>query len=257
MRGSLLGKYVLRRANIRANTRLFLAFPKTLCLATALALLGLASAPPAQALTCNTYETVKQTGGETCTGIMQCVGRIPATLSGNWCIDILDSATYSEEVFITTRDANNFRIVIGTDTGGFRPVVNPPSQSTAAFQIANASVTIQNITIITTNTVQYGIWASSANVTISSVNIDAGGSPSNLIWTAGVAITSNSFVSYSSITVQNAYGLYIQGALNAISNSTAASNNSNFYALYLLYADSNTITQSFFSDPPGYGAFFT
>src|SRR3989338_8618906 len=253
MRGSLLGKYVLRRANIRANTRLFLAFPKTLCLATALALLGLASAPPAQALTCNTYETVKQTGGETCTGIMQCVGRIPATLSGNWCIDILDSATYSEEVFITTRDANNFRIVIGTDTGGFRPVVNPPSQSTAAFQIANASFTIQNITVITTNTVQYGIWASSANVTISSVNIDAGGNPSNLIWTAGVSISSNSSISYSSITVRLAGGLQLTGDQSNVSYSTAANNasGSSRVTLHLNGVSLNTITQSYFSNLGG------
>ncbi len=40
-------------------------------------------------------------------------------------------------------------------------VINPPALSTAAFQIANASVTLQGLTVITTNTVTYGVWASS------------------------------------------------------------------------------------------------
>ena len=50
--------------------------------------------------------------------------------------------------------------------------------STAAFQVTNASVTIQNITIVSTNAVTYGVLASSAYITLSSVSVqDPGGVP--------------------------------------------------------------------------------
>ena len=204
---------------------------------------------PAHAASCATIQTVIKAGGGTCASIQQCVDNIPSTaLSGDWCIDIQDSAVYSEQLTIQNKTPNGFQIVIGTTTGSARPIINPPASSTAAVAIANAGVAIQNITVITTNTVQYGIWISSSFVSISSVNIDAGANPNNLIWGAGIYLSSNSAtVSYSSITVKSAHGLRVTGTLNAVSYSTLSANSNSQYGLYLNGASSNTISNCFIS----------
>ncbi|MBI4375208.1 MAG: right-handed parallel beta-helix repeat-containing protein, partial [Elusimicrobia bacterium] len=238
---SLLRKYIYLWANLALRS--YYA-----CLGIGLSLL-LFAPNPAQAVTCDTYETVNQGGGSTCTGIMQCVGRIPATLSGNWCIDILDSATYNEEVVLTTRDANGFRIIIGTDVGSARPLIAPPTASTAAFQIQVSSVSLFNLGVVPTNPVQYGIIASSLNVIISSVNVDAGGNPSNLIWTAGISLSSWSAISHSSITVSAAHGLWLRGsAMTTVSYSSVQANSASFYPIYLNGASNNTFAVVFASN---------
>src|SRR3989338_392545 len=208
---------------------------------------------------CGITKNVKKSDafGIAFSSITGAIADLPSTLGTDACVIVRDTWTYSEQVtvrnFALTYSTNTLKIFADPSFVSSAPAVNPPTASTAAFQIANASVTIQNITIITTNTVQYGIWASSPNVTISSVNIDAGGNPDILLWTAGIAITSNSFVSYSSITVQNANGLWITGDQSNVSYSTAANNasGSSRVTLHLNGVSSNTITQSYFSNLGG------
>ncbi|HAZ09128.1 MAG TPA: hypothetical protein DCZ01_11555, partial [Elusimicrobia bacterium] len=221
-------------------------------LAGCLALVACVLLAPSAGAACATTQSVRKGGGGSCTSIQQCVNAVPSTLTGDYCINV-DSATYSEQVTIQGVNAAAYQIIIQSDPALISTVatVNPPSASIAAFQIRNTGVNLRNLLVVTTNTVSYGVWASSAGVTISSVNvIDTGAN----ITTAGMAISSNSMVSYSSIAVQNAYGLKIGGSGSLVSWSTMTSNSVSYSALDLSGASSNTITQSYISNPSGYGA---
>ncbi|MBI4385860.1 MAG: hypothetical protein HY551_00605, partial [Elusimicrobia bacterium] len=204
-----------------------------------------ASRSAAAAAGCQTTKIVKQAGGADCTSISQCVAGIPSQLSGNYCIFIQDAATYSERVTVAGIDANGYQIVIGTVSPLARAVVNPPQLSTAAFQILNSDVVVQYINVIGTNSVAYGILVSSPRVTISNVDV-AGNGP---IYTAGIRVSSWTAISYSSMTMGNAHGIYIDGTHNTVSISTVtkAPNNANVYPLYLNGASYSTITQSSFT----------
>ena len=59
------------------------------------------------------------------------------------------------------------------------------------------SGSIYSISVVPTVKVQYGVYASSAYVVISSVNVDSGGN----IWKAGMVISSWTNVDNSSVTV--------------------------------------------------------
>ncbi|MBI4386742.1 MAG: fibronectin type III domain-containing protein [Elusimicrobia bacterium] len=166
---------------------------------------------------CGTTKVVKQAGGGDCTKISDCVSLIPTTLTGNFCIDIQDTATYTEQIWVGTTaiTTNDYQIQIGPiSPGGALPVVNPPAQSTAAFRIVMSSVVLVDMTIAPTNAVEYGILSTGAYVTISGVNVDSGGK----IWGAGISISSYSEVSDSNVTAQNAHGLRLTGSAGAVSN---------------------------------------
>src|SRR5205823_3477481 len=93
------------------------------------------------------------------------VASIPGTaFTGDWCVDIQDNGTYAEQVNVSGFNNNGFQIIVGTTTGATRPTINPPAASTAAFVIANASVTISDLNIVPTSTITYGIFASSGYV---------------------------------------------------------------------------------------------
>ena len=122
--------------------------------------------------------------------------------AGDYCLQ-LAAGTCSEQVtiqgktFASTAD----RIIISSDVGA--PVtINPPAASMAAFHVLNDSVTIMGITIRPYASIPYGILASSSssNVLISSVSVDG----NNLITTAGILISTQGAVGYSSVTVQGA-----------------------------------------------------
>ena len=96
--------------------------------------------------------------------------------------------------------------------------------------IKNASVTVAGIDMQASAAfVPYGVQASSAYVTISSVNVNS----FTTIYVAGVSLSSNSSLSYSTITVQNAYGVIIAGSNNAVSYSTMTNSSAGFPALWL------------------------
>ncbi|MBI4370656.1 MAG: right-handed parallel beta-helix repeat-containing protein, partial [Elusimicrobia bacterium] len=206
----------------------------------ALAAASLALPVPVRAITCSTTKIVKQAGGGDCTTIQSCVNGIPTPLVGDYCIDVQDNATYAEQVTVRNIANAGYQIVIGSSTANFRPALNPPGASAAAFLIANASVTIFNLDVKPANVITYGVQISSAYVTISSVNIqDAGGK----INTAGIYVSSWNTVSYTSVTVNAAHGFWLPGStMTAISYSSAVNNSTTQHAFYLNGASSNTFT---------------
>ncbi|MBI4060603.1 MAG: right-handed parallel beta-helix repeat-containing protein [Elusimicrobia bacterium] len=163
--------------------------------------------------------------------------------AGESCIVIRDGATYPEQVTVAnfTGNAAGSSITIRADVG-FRPRVSPNNAtSTAAFQIANSSVNLFGIDIVADQNMPYGVWASSAYVNISSVNVSTSGSSG--IYMAGIRISSWSAVSYSSVTVWNAHGLWLDGSTRTmVSYSSAQAQGSSKYALYLQAASSNSFT---------------
>ncbi|MBI5245536.1 MAG: right-handed parallel beta-helix repeat-containing protein, partial [Elusimicrobia bacterium] len=173
---------------------------------------------------------------------------LPTTLTGHSCVVIRDGATYSEQVTVRNFTNNGSSITIMADVG-FSPVVNPPVASTAAFLIQNSSVNILRLTVISTNAVNYGVYASSAYITMSSVSVqDAGG----FIKFAGVQLSSWNAVSYSSVTVDVVYAFYLPGStMTTISYSSAQSAGNSRYALFLQGASSNTVTGGFFANSVG------
>ncbi len=202
--------------------------------------------------------------------IMAGLAALPSTLPGHACVVISDGATYAEQVSVRNFTNNGSSITILADpASGLRPIVSPPITSTAAFVIANASVNIQGLYVLANQSIPYGVWASSGYVTLSSVTISTAGSLG--IYTAGVRISSWSAISYSSVTVWNAHGIWLDGSTRtAVSFSTAVNNSATSHAVFLdggkndaftvlfasnsnssgngLYAlgsDTNTVTQSY------------
>ncbi|HBT62073.1 MAG TPA: hypothetical protein DEB40_10060, partial [Elusimicrobia bacterium] len=174
----------------------------------------------------------------------------PKTLSGYTCVIIKDAQTYSEQVTVQGFTNAGSSLTIMTDSFVLpnHAVINPPQKSTAAFHIMQTSVNIFNVDVISTNTVQYGVLVSSMLVRISSVNVDAGG----MIWTAGMLLRSWNTVSYSSVSVSDAQGYLIEAAtMTAISHSSAAVLGSGVsdHGLYVNNSGSNTVSNSFFSNP--------
>ncbi|HBT61186.1 MAG TPA: hypothetical protein DEB40_05530, partial [Elusimicrobia bacterium] len=186
--------------------------------------------------------TVKHDGGEMYAALQDAVDSLDKTLAGPTCVLVKDSWTYAEQVTIEGF-ANQGSSLTLMAANGARPVVDPVAASTAAFVIRNASVNVVGIDVKPTgNTVAYGIYASSAYVRVSSVNVDSG----NMIGTAGIRISSWSVVSHTSVTVQNAHGFYLPGStMTAISYSTAQVNSGSYFALYLNTASSNTFSSFF------------
>ncbi len=173
------------------------------------------------------------------------------SLSGNLYITI-NGGTYLEQVTVQNIATNGFQIFIASGTGG-APVINPPFGSTAAFVIANSSVNLIGINIISTNTITYGVLVSSSYVSVSSVTVqDSAG----VIATAGIMASNWTTISYTSVTVggTNASAFYLPGIQTTVSDSWAGANSSNGNGLYVA-GSFNTITQSFMTNLAGEGAF--
>ncbi|HBA61871.1 MAG TPA: hypothetical protein DCZ92_13875 [Elusimicrobia bacterium] len=204
--------------------------------------------------------------------IQAAVNSLTVNMSTTACVVIRDTQTYTEQVTVQGFNNNGYRLKIMADPGllGLAPVIDPPAASTAAFNIMCDSVTIQGIDIVPLNSLQYGIQVSSDYVVISSVNIrDIAGH----ISVSGISLSSYSVVSNSSVTVQTAsqvFGLSSNGSFNVVAHSTitklmlgypgsnnvinwsvitAASGTVN--ALFLDNSSSNTISDSFISNPAG------
>ncbi|MDO8805380.1 MAG: NosD domain-containing protein [Elusimicrobiota bacterium] len=201
---------------------------------------------------CGTGLTVSQDESSDYTTIQEAVYALPINLSTDTCVVIRDTQTYSEQVTVDGFTNNGYRVKIMADPTfvSSAPAVNPWAGASAAFLIYNDSVTVQGINIISTNTAPYGIYSIASFLNISSVNVISGGK----ITGAGIRISSYSAVSYSSITVQSAIGLYLTDSNNEVSFSSMASNNSSYSALYLINSDSNTVTRSYISNPSGNAA---
>jgi|CXWL01.1.fsa_nt_gi predicted metal-binding protein len=212
------------------------------------------TAPASAPAGCDTAVNVRKSGsGFYYTTIMDALNSLNKTLVNDTCVVIRDTQTYSESVQVRGfSSASSYQLKIISDPAfvSSAPVVNPPANSTAAFFVQNTSVTINAISVITTNTVPYGVYASSGYVTISSVNVDSGG----MIYRAGMSIASYSAVAYSSVTVGGAYAYYTEGTLNSFSNSIALSTGNAGKTFYLNGASSNTFTLFYSSKTLGTGA---
>lgn len=210
-------------------------------------------APPAYASSlppgCTNGSLVKQDGTAEFTSIQAAVDAIPSGLTSDACIVILDTGTYAEQVTVRGFDNNGHRITIMADPSlaNSPPVITPPTNSSGAFVVQNASVSILGFNIIAANSIWYGINASSDSVMISSVNIlDPLGRVAN-----GIALTNWSSISYSSITAKNGTGILISGTGNEVTYSTATTSHINYRPLHLYGADSNRITHSNFFNSVG------
>jgi hypothetical protein len=163
-------------------------------------LAGLFASPGAEALSVcassTTYVSMTPADGWFTT-IQAAVQALPNPVAGQSCVMIEDSSTYGEQVTVQNFAMSGGSISIAADAG-MAPVVNPPT-GTAAFVIANASVSVLGIAIVPTSAIGYGIFASSAYVTISSVTVS---DPNGNISAAGIAAAGWSSISYSSVSLQ-------------------------------------------------------
>ena len=94
--------------------------------------------------------TVKQDGSLDFTSIQAAVNSLPNPLTGNSCVMIEDGLTYAEQVTVQNYTMNGSSIAIFADPAtGLRPKVSPfLATSTAAFVIANASVSVTGFDIV-------------------------------------------------------------------------------------------------------------
>lgn len=210
---------------------------------------------------CGYAINVRKDGAADFAGIQQALGAVPQELSTNTCVVIRDDQTYMEQVTVegiktSHWDGNtSYRLVIMKDPTfvSSGPVVSPPASSTAAFHIMNASVTVAGFEIIPAGSVQYGVMASSADIRLSSITITAGASVS----TAAIALGDRGIVSYSTASVQNAHGLWLNGGGSSVEKVYVTNNSTDKYALYMGYTSSSTVTGSYFYNSGGTGAAFT
>ena len=190
------------------------------------------------------------------TSVGAAVAAMPASLSGDYCVDTQEPGTLNEQVTIQNIATNNFRIIIGTETAGITTTFSPPAGSTAAFEIRNDSVTLANVIVAPSgNAVTFGVLASSADVAISSVVVnDALG----LVGTAGISLANESAVEDSSVSVVGAVGLLVQGSSDTISYSTVTSNSPNMAQAAALVAGGAAagleVSHFFAFNPGGYAA---
>ena len=195
--------------------------------------------------------TVRQGGGGHYSSISAAVAAVPSTLSNDYCI-VVDSATYYEQVTVQKITANQYRLSIVRDwnmSSSLAPTIVPPASSTAAFQVMNASVSIIGFNIAPNLSLPYGVRASSAMVDISSVNVNDN---SGHISQAGIWITSATSVSASSVTVQNARGLYATGSYLDISRSSFSAA-SPWPALHFFGVAYSSVTQVWVKNTSGVG----
>jgi hypothetical protein len=196
------------------------------------------------------YDAATITGG-----LAALYASVGGVLPGPSCVIIKDGATYPEQVTVANFVNNGSSITIKPDPGtGLTPSVDPPA-GTAAFLIANASVTVSGIDIVPTHAISYGVFISSTYVQLSGVNVqDAGGR----ITSAGIMTSSWTTVSYASVTVggASATGFWLPGStMTTVSYSSAAADGASGYALWLDGASSNTIASFLASNPPGNAAY--
>ncbi|MDD5627639.1 MAG: fibronectin type III domain-containing protein [Elusimicrobia bacterium] len=168
---------------------------------------------------CSTEVSVKLDASRDFAGIQAALDSLPKALTGDTCVVIRDTQTYEQEVIVQGFVNGGWRLSIMSDPSfvSSAPVVSPPPSTLAGFRVLNDSVTIQGISVVPAASLSYGITASSAFVTLSSVNIvDEAGH----IVAAGIALSSWSVLSGSSITVRDAEGARLSGAgVSAASSS--------------------------------------
>ncbi len=198
---------------------------------------------------CGAGNNVAKDGSRTYSSIQAAISALNKNLTTDTCVVIRDTATYTERVTVEGFASNGYLLKVMSDPTfvSSRPVLGPNTVATssAVFTIRNTSVVVQGLEIrpMTAMDHKYGIFASSAQVRISSVSVYTP------ITTAGIVISSFSSLSYSSVTMTSAHGIQLVGSNSTISNSTATTNVLSAAALSLIAASSNSIIESNFANP--------
>ncbi|MBI4352093.1 MAG: fibronectin type III domain-containing protein, partial [Elusimicrobia bacterium] len=195
---------------------------------------------------------VKQDGSRDFTAIQAAVDALPRVISGDACVIVRDTQTYAEQVTVQGMENNGYRLKILADPAfvSSSPAVSPPAASNAAFRVLNASVTISGFRIVPSTAVPYGIRVSSEAAALLNVDVqDAGGN----ISVAGIALSTACSVSGSTAAVAGAYGIYLNGSGNTLSNTLSRSNSGLYAAVHLAGASSNIFQVVTASNPAGHG----
>jgi len=194
---------------------------------------------------------VKQDGSQNFTSIQAAVNALPATLAGPTCVVIQDAGPYDESVTVSGFTNNGSSLTImAAPADSSPPIVSPPAASGFAFDIAQASVTIKGLKIVPNYSLPSGIAVSGPDVVIDSVSVvDASG----YISSAAISLSGFDTVLNSTVSVQSAAGLILNGQDNAVSGAVVTSNGTGNAALSL-YGPSDTILRSSIWNQTGTGA---
>ena len=170
------------------------------------------------AFSCPTNLIVNQSAGPY-TSISSAVLSIPASLSGDVCVDVQDGAVYLESVTIQGLTTNGHRVYIGALQGETPPTLTPPAGSSAAFLLMNSGVSLANILIQPGSALAFGVDASSSDITISSVSVL---DPAGWIFSSGIGLGSASSLANSTVAVVGANGVYLNGSSGSATFPTAS-----------------------------------
>ncbi|MFA6003375.1 MAG: right-handed parallel beta-helix repeat-containing protein, partial [Elusimicrobiota bacterium] len=209
---------------------------------------------------CGLVKNVIQNNTGDYTRIQPALAALPNNLPTTTCIVVRDTQTYSEQItvegFTFTYTTDTLRIMSDPSFVSSAPIIIPPQASYAGFWVKNSSVSLEHLTVITTNTVTYGVLASSSLISISSVNVDGAWGGGGYINVAGISLSSWNYLGYSSVTVNGSrHALSLTGStMTRVEFSSAQANSAAYYALYLNGASSNTFTVFLASNPTGIAA---
>src|SRR3989339_282301 len=152
------------------------------------------------------------------------LAQLPAVFTTTTCVVIRDAGPYEEQVDIQGFDNAGWPLRILADPSmiSSMPVIAPPLNSTAAFQVMNASVTLEHPAIRPEVMVPYGIIASSAHVTISSAVVHG----SARIYVAALDVKDWSTITAASVTMSGGSAISVNGANNLVAYSSATNGTS-------------------------------
>jgi hypothetical protein len=195
--------------------------------------------------------TAKVGAGQKYGSIGAAVAALPGTLTGPSCVVVEDGASYSESVVVANIVNAGFPIDIFPDPAtGLTPTVSPPASSFAAFVVQNASVNIQGFSITAAPGVLYGVYASSANIQLSSITVrDFAGN----LTTAGISLGNGDTLLLSTVAVGGAstYGVILLNGVDRVISSSITANGINAFALQIV-SSSNTVSSAVMNAPNGF-----
>lgn len=198
---------------------------------------------------------VRQDGGADFRDIRGALNALPSEISTNTCVVVRDDGTYREAVVVEGFryrywEDPRYRISVMADPTfvSSAPKVAAPQGTYAAFDLRSDSVTVQGFVIQSTDTMNYGVYASSSYARISSVTISGSFDSAALLIDRGGAT-----VSYSTVTAESTGSGAIKayGGGNTISSVYASAVYNMHSPLWLSNSSSNTITRSVFYHQEG------
>lgn len=200
---------------------------------------------------------VRQDNTADFTDIQQALAALPTEISTPSCVVVRDTETYSQQVRVEGYrirgwDSPSARILIMKDPTfvSSAPVVTPPQGAWAAFKLLTDSVTVQGLTVTSTNTVPYGVYASSSFARISSVTV------SGVFGSDAVLLNGYGLLSYSTVTAASGdfNGVRLQNRGNSVSYVYSSVPGSFSSPLVVSFSSGNYIDHSMFAHAASTGA---